>query len=135
MAKKRKARVSVDNRLKGSYGETIIRKGKPPIIKINVAKHKGDRAELADTIKHEMYHAKHPNATEKETYKAMPKQIGPAEQAKLIAKIRMKKIHYKKGAVKRKLKISRHEKLEPGDLITRAKAMSPSERTAIMGAV
>ena len=131
---KTKPRVGVNNKMKGSYGETTIRKGKPPVIKINVKKHKGNKAELADTIKHEMYHAKHPKASEKTTYKAMPKTISPKEQAKLIAKLRMKKLNYKGGAIKRKLKIGRG-KLQPGDLIKKANTMTPIKRLAFKGLV
>lgn len=141
--KKKKPIIGVDNKMKGSYGETTLQKGKRPIIKINVKKHKGDKAELADTIKHEMYHAKHPKATEKTTYKAMPKTISHEEQERLISKLRGKKINYKVGAAKRKLGISRRQKTEPGSLIramnerkqkrTITKAISSRERVALMG--
>lgn len=130
--KKRKAKISVDNKLKGSYGETTIQKGKRPIVKINVKKHKGNKAELADTIKHEMYHAKHPKATEKTTYKAMPKVISPAEQNRLIAKLRSKKTNYKVGAAKRKLGISRRQKTEPGSLI---RAMNERKQNRITNTI
>ena len=132
--RKKKPRVGVDNKMKGSYGETIIQKGKRPVVKINVKKHKGDKAELADTIKHEMYHAKHPKATEKETYKAMPKEISRAEQDRLIAKLRMKKLNYRGGAVKRKLHLGRVD-TKPGELISKARAMSPKKRVAFMGLI
>lgn len=132
---KRGAVVSVDNKLKGSYGQTIIQKGEKPIIKINVKKHKGDKAELADTIKHELMHAKHPKMLEKTVYKKMKKTISSSEQASLLAKLRTKGLNYKIGAIKRKLKITRHEKIEPGDMISRARSISRPERVAIMGAV
>lgn len=43
--------------------------------------------------------------------------MSPEEQNKFIAKTRMKKINYKRGAIKRKLKIKTGEKVEPGDFI------------------
>lgn len=127
---KKKAKMGVDNKMKGSYGETIIRKGKPPVIKINVKKHKGNRAELADTIKHELMHAKHPKMHEKTVYKKTGK-IGYAEQEKLISKLRSKKLNYKTGAAKRKFKMGRVS-TKPGDLISK---MNDAKRTAIMGLI
>lgn len=118
---RKKPRIGVNNKMKGSYGETIISKGKPPVIKINVKKHKGDRAELADTIKHELMHARHPKMHEKTVYKKTEKALSHAEQEKLISKLRMKKLNYRGGAVKRKLKLGR-VKTKPGELITKARA-------------
>lgn len=129
---KKKPKVAVDNKLKGSYGETTIQKGKPTIIKINVKKHNGNKAELADTIKHELMHAKHPNMHEKTVYKKVPKNIPPKEQDKLIAKLRMKKLNYKTGAVKRKLKIG-PVKTSPGELISKSRAVSQRMRVGMAG--
>lgn len=123
--------------MKGSYGETHIVKGKAPVVLINVRKHKGDKKELADTIKHELMHAKHPKMHEKTVYKRTAKEMKhstPAQQDKLIAQLRMKKINQKVGAVKRKLKLGRAQ-TEPGELIKQAKAMSAGKRTAFMGMV
>ncbi len=117
---KRKPKMGVNNKLKGSYGETIISKGKPPVIKINVKKHKGDRKELADTIQHELMHAKHPKMHEKTVYKKTGKNISHAEQERLISKLRNKRMNNKLGAVKRKLKLGR-AKTKPGELITKAR--------------
>lgn len=92
---KKKPRIYVDNKLKGSYGETTTSPGKPAIIKINTQRHKGNKAELADTIAHELIHAHHPKMHEKTVYKKMAKRhIGPKEQARLIAKLgnRMKRL-------------------------------------------
>lgn len=127
---KKKPKVGVDNKMKGSYGETIIKKGQPPVIKINVKKHKGNRAELADTIKHELMHAKHPKMHEKTVYKKTGK-IGYAEQERLISRLRTKTLNYKKGAAKRKFKMGRVS-TQPGDLISKA---NDARRTAIMGMV
>lgn len=132
---KKKLEIGVSNKLKGSYGETIITKGKPTVIKVNVKKHKGDRAELADTIQHELRHARHPKMSEKAVQKSMPKVISPSEQAKLIARLKGKKINYTKGAAKRKLGIDRHQKLAPGDLIRQSKPMTSRERLAVLGMV
>lgn len=129
---KKKAKLGVNNKLKGSFGETTLEKGKAPIIHINVKKHKGNKAELADTIKHELMHAKHPNMHEKTVYKAMPKTMSTKEQNILILKLRMRKLNYKSGAVKRKLKIGA-VKTEPGELITRAKSMNRAEKVSVMG--
>lgn len=131
--KKKKLKIGVDNKLKGAYGETTIEKGKPTIVRINVKKHKGDKAELADTIKHELMHAQHPKMHEKTVYKRVPKVISPKEQDNLISKLRMKKLNNKMGAVKRKLKIGA-VKTQPGDLISRAK-MNTRTRDSIMGLV
>lgn len=115
--------IKINNRLRGSFGETEIRPKKPAIVEIDVKKHKGDTSELADTIKHELMHVAHPKMFEKTVYKKMSeKSISPDEQRKLLAKIRTKKIHYKVGAAKRRFKISKNEKVEPGDLITKINA-------------
>ena len=133
--KRVRAKIGVNNKLKGSYGETTIQKGKPTRISINVKKHKGDKRQLADTIKHELMHAKHPKMHEKTVYKKMEPEMSKAEQDKMLAKLRNKKMNYKQGAVKRKLKIKKGEKVKTGELITRAKAMSRPENVAFMGMV
>lgn len=88
-------------------------------IQVNIRKHKGNIGELADTVKHELYHAKHPKASEKKTYaitrKAM-KEMSYVEKQKLAAKVRNKKTHYAQGALKRKFKMGNH-KVEPGEFI------------------
>ena len=126
----RKVKIGVNNKLKGSYGETILNKGKAPIIRINVKKHRGNKAELADTIKHELMHVKHPNMKEKAVQKKT--KVASGEQAKLIA--RLKTLNYKVGAFKRKLKTAARFETEPGALINEAKTMS-RERLALMGLV
>lgn len=142
--KKKKAKIVVDNKMKGSYGEEDPNTGK---IRINVKAHKGDKAELASTVKHELLHAKHPKMTEKEVYKRTAKtKIPYAEQQKLLAKLRNKKINYKMGAAKRRFKIK--GKTRVGDLITNMNAQKTArnkdksgmpknafERTALMGAI
>lgn len=118
----------IKKKLKGALGMTHFdKKNKPTKIEIHV-KHKQhkDKAELASTIKHEIYHAKHPKATEKETYKATRKtKISPSEQAQLIAKLRTKSLNYKGGAVKRKFKMGKSE-LKPGDMITKMNTLKKS---------
>lgn len=106
-------------------------------IEINVRKHKGDKAELADTVFHEEFHAKHPKASERTTYKKtrkVMKELSYAEKEKLAAKVRMKKIHYKLGAAKRRHKISRSDKVEPGDMIRKNNESKP-RRIAVLGLV
>jgi len=109
----KKKKIVIDNHMK-SYGEEEGGK-----IKINVARHKGDKKELADTVFHESYHAKHPKATEKTTYKVTRKamKVMPlSEKEKLVAKVKAN--HYKSGALKRKFKMGRvHHKA--GDFIAR----------------
>lgn len=145
----RKAKLIVKNKMRGALGMSFFDKNNNPSgkIHINVKKHKGDKAELASTIKHELMHVKHPNATEKEVYKATAKtKIPPAEQNKLIAKLRMKNINQKQGAVKRKFKMGK-EPTKPGDLISKMNESKKSniksnnsstpkvQRIAIMGLV
>lgn len=112
---KKKPKIVVNNKMK-AYGQTDVKTG---VVEINKKKHKGDKKQLADTIKHELYHVKHPKATEKQTYKNTGKleNMSQAEQTKLIAKLRMKKINYKGGAMKRKLKLKGD--LKPGDMISK----------------
>lgn len=131
MKSKKKYKISVNNKLKGALGQMDPKTNE---IQINVKKHKGDKAELASTIKHELMHVKKPKATEKEVYKATRKtKIPPAEQSKLISKLRHKRLNYKLGAVKRKLKFKGD--INPGDLIKRNNELNPKTRTAIMGMV
>jgi len=60
------------------------------IIEINKKKHKGDKAELKDTIAHELHHFKHPKATEKATYKATKSEVRSSEVNKLLRKLKNK---------------------------------------------
>lgn len=100
-------------------------------IQVNVKKHKGNKAELADTIFHEKYHAKHPKASEKKTYavtrKAM-KEMTYAEKEKLAAKVRNKKIHYSQGSLKRRYKMGRG-KVEPGVLLQKFNEAKSKKKT------
>lgn len=131
---RKKAKILINNKLRGALGRIHVNTNK---IEINVKKHKGDKAELASTIKHEMMHVKHPKMTEKQVYKKTAKtKISPQEQALLIAKLRTKKIHYKEGALKRKFKIARGEKTEPGTFIRKANdAKLSREQLAIRGLI
>lgn len=116
---KRKLSIVINNKLKGSYGATSFKGNKPKKIEINVKSHRGDRAELASTIKHELLHVKHPKMTEKETYKRSRKtKINPYEQNNLISKLRMKTLNYKGGSIKRKFKMGKVE-TKPGEFISR----------------
>lgn len=106
----------VKRKLKGSYGETDFIGNKPVRISIDVKKHKGNRKELADTIKHELLHAKNPKMLEKTIRTKMKKEMSPQEQANMIKKLRTKKLNYKVGSLKRKYKTVSDE---PGALITK----------------
>jgi len=112
---KKKPKIVVNNKMEG-FGSADVKTGK---IQINVKRHKGDKRQLADSVKHEIYHLKHPQASEKATMKNTGKleNMSSAEQNKLIAKLRMKKINYKQGVTKRKLKMKGNTK--PGDLISK----------------
>jgi len=47
----------------------------------------------------------------------------------------MKSINHKIGALKRKLKIKKGEKIEAGDLIRKSKELSLKEKVAIRGLI
>lgn len=138
---KKKAKISVNNKMKRGLGRMDPKTNK---VEINVKAHKGDKKELASTVKHELLHVKHPKMTEKEVYKKSRKtKILPQEQSQLLAKLRGKKIHYKQGALKRKFKM---KTATPGDFISRmndskkeriisSKSPMTKEKVAIMGLV
>ena len=121
---KKKFKVVVNNKIK-AFGQVDVAK-KKPVIEINKKKHKGNKAELADTIRHEIEHIKHPKASEKVVHKSTPMQMSPAEQSRMIAKLRNKKINYKEGAIKRKFKMGAVT-AKPGDFISR---MNESKRAS-----
>ncbi len=133
----------IKKKLKGALGETDFdHKNKPIRVKIDVKRHKGDRAELASTIKHELMHVKHPKMTEKEVYKRTAKtKIPMAEQSTLISKLRDKKINQKVGSLKRKFKMK--GEVEPGAFISKmnekkvitSNTLTPKTRTSIMGLI
>lgn len=114
----------VRRKLKGSYGETDFIGNKAVRISVDVKKHKGDKKELADTIKHELMHAKHPKMQEKTVRKAMKKPMSNSEQTKLVQKVQRKSTNYKAGAFKRMLKTVSNE---PGALITRMNEQKSSK--------
>lgn len=124
----KKAKFKINNKMK-PYGMTDTSSG---VVQINVKKHKGDRRQLADTIKHELIHVKHPKMHEKAVYKKTKPELSKATEDKLIAKLRMKQINYKIGAGKRKYKL---KSPEPGALITKYNEAKSKARLAIMGLV
>lgn len=110
---KRKKGIFVNNKLK-EYGNE--EKGR---IEINVKKHKGDKAELADTIKHEILHRKHPKSSEKSIQKKTQvdmSKMSYSEKEALTKKLRHKTLNYKGGVLKRKFKMSAG-KVAPGAYI------------------
>lgn len=132
--KKKKPSIIVKNHLKefGNYNERTRR------IEINVKKHKGDRAQLADTIDHELNHVKHPRASErwirKKTHRDDMK-MSYEDKNRLLAKIRMKKLNYRVGVIKRKYKMD-PANVEPGAMIRKANESKLSRRDiAIRGLV
>lgn len=136
MRKKRKIKIIINNKLKGALGASDFKgKGRPTQLKptgkihINVKAHKGNRAELASTIKHEILHVKHPKMTEKQVYKKTSKsKISHAEQSRLISKLRMSKINKKAGSLKRKFKMGKVS-TNPGDFISK---MNETKRSSII---
>ena len=129
---RKKVKIIINNRLKGSLGASeFVGKGRPTDMKatgrihINIKAHKGDKANLASTIKHELMHVKHPKMTEKEVYKRTAKtKISEKEQSKLLQHLRNKKLNYKTGALKRKFKMNKNEKVEPGTFINKARGLA-----------
>ena len=94
--KRKKYKISINNKLKDCLGQiNLNRKGKVEgkkkklKIEINVKAHKGDKKELASTIKHELMHAKYPKMTEKNVYKKSQKsKLKPKEISRLLKKIK-----------------------------------------------
>jgi hypothetical protein len=131
--RKGKRALMVNNHMK-EYGNEDNGK-----IEINVKKHRGDKAELADTIKHELIHRMHPSMKEKTVYKKTAKamkEMSYVEKEALTKKLRMKKLNYKSGAIKRKLKITRSENVAPGDMIRKSREAKLDKRgLAIRGLV
>lgn len=127
----KKAKFKVNNKMK-AYGQMDPKTNN---IEVNLKKHRGDKRELADTIKHEMLHVKHPKASEKEVTKLSQPELSRKEQDQLIAKIRMKKINQKMGAIKRKYKMDPADN-SPGSLIKKSnESKLTKQRVAIMGMV
>lgn len=81
--KKLKPKFKVDNTLK-YFGDTDTKTG---VVRINWKKHKRNKQELANTIKHELYHVKHPRAHEKTVYKKVKGEIHGKEASKLLKKL------------------------------------------------
>lgn len=131
--KRKKYKIVVNNKLKGSYGAMNPKTNK---IEINLKAHKGDARELASTVKHELLHVNHPKMTEKQVYKKSAKtKLSYAEEQKMLAKLRNRKLNYKTGAIKRKLSITKGESVKPGDLIAKMNAQKVPrvKRVSIMG--
>ena len=83
---KKKPKIKVNNKMR-AYGTEDDRTG---IIEINVKKHQKDESELRDTMAHELFHYKHPKATEKATYKATKSEVRSSEVNKLLRKLKNK---------------------------------------------
>lgn len=136
LKKIKKMKLTVNNKMKGKFGQMDPNTNK---IEINLKEHKKngkiDKAELASTIKHEMLHVKHPKMTEKEVYKkSLKSKISKPEETKLIKKLNMKKsTNYKVGSLKRKFKINKSDKIEPGTFIN--KANESKKNLAIKGLI
>lgn len=80
-------------------GNILKDRAKPHKVEIDVKAHKGDKLELASTIKHELMHVKHPKMTEKQVYKATSKgTINPVEQKQLLSLLKNRQ-EYKPGSL------------------------------------
>jgi hypothetical protein len=84
MARYKGYRVKRDDKMRWQGDTDFERK----IIRINPkkSKKKSGRGGVIDTLVHETYHADHPKATEKTTYKAVPKKLkkmGSAQKNRL----------------------------------------------------
>ena len=89
----KRTKLIIKNKMRGALGKTYFGNDNKPTgkVHINVKKHKGDLAELASTIKHELLHVAQPNLTEKQVYKRTAKtKIPLSEQKQLLAKIGLK---------------------------------------------
>jgi hypothetical protein len=84
--KHKKLKIKVDNKLK-AYGEEDDKNGQ---IKINIKKHKGNKSELADTIRHELIHLHHPKMHEKTVYKKTKGEMRSAEINKFLKLLKNK---------------------------------------------
>jgi hypothetical protein len=123
--KKKKIKIVRNDKLK-EYGNQQGNK-----IEINVRKHKGSKAELADTIKHELNHAKHPKASEKTIQKKTQidmSKMSWSEKEVLTKKVRMKKLNWKGGALKRKFKMG-PGKVEPGSYLAKVNESKVHKKT------
>lgn len=81
-----KRKIKINNHLK-AYGQEDDKTGQ---IEINVKKHKGNKAELADTIKHELLHQKHPKMHEKTVYKKTKGEMRSKEISKFLKLLKNK---------------------------------------------
>lgn len=128
---KTKPVIVVNNKMKG-YASQQGRK-----IEVNVKRHNGDKTELANSVKHELLHLKHPKAKEKtiqKKAKVATENMSYADKAKLIAKIRMQKIHRKEGVLKKKFKMAPGE-VEPGAYVNKMNEANSERDIAINGLI
>ncbi len=114
-------KIIVNNKEKGfgSYDE------KKNLITINRKRHKGNKAEMLDTLVHEKVHAKHKKMKEGSVRKATAKMIAnmsPEQKRQHLAKLRMGAINKKADALKKKYKMSATENM-PGDIINQAREL------------
>lgn len=140
--KKPKMKIRVNNRMR-ALGRM---EPETNLIEINRKAHNGDKAELASSVAHEIMHVKHPKMTEKQVYKKTAKtKIPPAEQRELLKKLHRRTLNGRVGGLKRKFKMKKEDKVEPGTFINKVNSQKakiaeelpriPAERTAIMGAI
>ncbi len=88
-----------DGKLKG--------RANPYRVEIDVKAHKGDMAELASTVKHELLHVKHPTMTEKQVYKKSAKTKIPIKEQKQMLALLDNKKQYKVGGLIEKMNKSK----------------------------
>lgn len=86
-----KPKIRINNRLKGSWGETTTAPGRRPVIEINIRKHRTDKFKkrytlkeaIADTLVHETMHAKRPRMHEKTVYRNTAKVMRKMSEKQL----------------------------------------------------
>ncbi len=88
--RKGKIRYKTSNKIR-DYGQEIDHKDGSHTVIINKKKNKkSGKGELIDSLVHETYHAKHPKASEKKTYKYTQKRLkrmSSKARRKLYAKL------------------------------------------------
>lgn len=127
--KKPRPKIVINNRMK-ALGRMDTETN---LIEINHKAHKGDRAEEASSLAHELMHVRKPRATEKQVYKKTAKtKIPPQEQSKLLAKLKGATIEKTMNALKKKYKV---EGSAPGAIYQKANELSEEKRVAIQGLI
>lgn len=107
-------------------------KGKATKVTVDVKKHRGDKKELASTIKHELLHVKHPKMTEKEVYKKSAKtRIKPKEERSLVSKLKGS-LRSKVSKAQKDIKAGKKVSFQPGELLRKAQDIKKEESLSLI---